>query len=110
MDKQPSDSSTLPVKQAHKSRGSLTIALILLCVLFTAAVVGVYFWQHHKVTTLSSQLATQSTNLSSLQVQVSNLKKGSQTNLTFSVNHASRFDVFGAGTTDDISVNVTIKN
>jgi flagellar basal body-associated protein FliL len=117
MDKQQSEAIPATEKQTPKTHNSLKLILIIACVLLAAAAVGAYFWQHHKVTTLSSQLnsqssqlASQSNKISALQGQLANIEKGALTNLAISVNHASRFDVFGAGTTDDVSVSVTIKN
>jgi len=119
MDSQQSNSIPSLDTQLAKNHHGLQLVFIILIVFLAAGAGGIYYWQHHKVTTLSaqlnsqsSQLASQSTKITSLQKQISDLQKGAQTNLAISVNRASRFDVYGAGatTTDDVAVSVTIKN
>ncbi len=94
---------------AQKEKGTANPGLLVLSLVLLAGV-GVYIWQHHKVTTMEARITTLTKDIASLESQVADTQKTAQKTATIEINHVSRFALFGASTKDYVAVNVSIKN
>src|ERR1700722_13797647 len=100
MDEQKAETTqpaAAPPAAAPKSKTG-TVFLSILALLLLAGGVGVYLWQHHKVNTLTAQVASlqkqfaaQTTKIASLEKQATQTTQAAQPDLKITVNNSTRF-------------------